>query len=472
MSILQQLGTESILNGVMAGSKLAPAILKNVYQGIVEPNGKGTTDQFTTAPDIIKNARIYVTRILPTYHDIREQGASKDGGVYSNHDPNYAESEQVYVDCLDIDDELIKIPGITQDRIPVDLLAAKTEDWLGGFNTIINGVTIAKKFAKTFIADANGEAINKTSFALATDSWLNAFQDAHTKLGYEGDLAHGIQSFPDEGLSFLVKGTYRTKLFKNGVLLAGGANYAYDIIKNGALDAQSQVDKLGSGFAGIVDGVETHLCASQPFVYADRYLGFPEGTLNALEFVGYCSSDIANSRGVGMVDNFNVVPETQGRGVIVQPFARIGCESWYAKGNSMMVGTNFSNPYTWLKATFSSVTAWTPDSMGMSKSVKARRSRLFPAGSITAIATTGFTASFTANDDHGTDHINATVAYFQADAAVTELASYISGYAAATVKGTATNGTAKTVTLTATKYLNVLAVSDDGSLTIASKVVA
>lgn len=462
MSILQSLGTESVLNGVAAGTKMSVAVLDNIYQGIVEPNGKGVTDKYTASPDVLQNARIIVTRVLPIDHDVREQGANKDGGPFSGEASTYPETEQQYVDCLLIDDRPFIIPKVTQDRIPVDLLAKHLENWTKSFNTIINGVTLAYKFSKTFLAEAGGETINKTSFDLATDDWLNALQASHTLLGFEGDIAHGIQAFPEEGLLFLLKGTYRTSLLKKGILLVGGANYAYDIARSGALDAASQIDKLGSGFAGIVDGVETHLAAAQTFYFADRYLGFPSGTLVASEFVGYCSSDIANSRGIALSDNFKIIDAQEGQGIKVQPYARIGCASWYAKGNSMLVGSNFNNFYTWLKTIWASGVTW---------GVKAYKSRLFPVGSIGSIATTGFTATFAANDDASVDHINATLAYFQADAAVTELSAFVAGYKAATVKNTATNGTAKSVTLTTGKYLNVLAVADDGSLTIASKIV-
>lgn len=458
------IGTADYVNGVFAQRKLAELILKNVYPGIIENKGKGVTDKFSTAPQVLASGQIAVNKVKPLPFKPRHLGKPKNGGAFSNAAAGTSETETVYIDTLNVCDDTFIVPMATQAMIPTDLLAEHTNDWSNRFNNILNGILTAKKFFTTYEAQQKGIVINHAAFDPSSADWLINLMQIHANMNTYGDPAHAIYSFPDEGLIFAIKGQYTPFLLQKGILSIGGANKGYDILKSGAFDAESTPDKMGSGFMGYIDGIETHKFSALPLSFADGFLGFPDGTLMASKWLGYCSSDVANSRGVAMQDNFKIVDTRGGQGIEVQPFAKMGAESWYPLGNGMIEATGFVNPYVWL----SNASRW---ATGVTWQVLGEGSRCFPAGSIGAIATTGFTATFTALDDAAVDHINSLLVYFQADAAVTNLADFIVGYEAATVKGTATNGVAKgSITLTSTKYLNVLAVADDGSLTIASRV--
>ena len=65
------------INGVSAERKFATATLKNLYQGLIEKDGRGINDKFVTEDDANTAAQVFVNRILPVKMKPREQGASK-----------------------------------------------------------------------------------------------------------------------------------------------------------------------------------------------------------------------------------------------------------------------------------------------------------------------------------------------------------------------------------------------------------
>lgn len=71
------------INGVAARLKFAPAVLENVYQGLVEKNDKGVNDNWVSSADANDDAQVIVHRILPVEMNPREQGANKNGASYS-----------------------------------------------------------------------------------------------------------------------------------------------------------------------------------------------------------------------------------------------------------------------------------------------------------------------------------------------------------------------------------------------------
>ena len=67
------------INGVKAGLKVSPAILENVYQGLVEKDGRGVNDKWVSESDANENAQILVNRVLPINMKARVQGAGIRG---------------------------------------------------------------------------------------------------------------------------------------------------------------------------------------------------------------------------------------------------------------------------------------------------------------------------------------------------------------------------------------------------------
>lgn len=458
------------INGVAARLKFSQAVLKNLYQGLVEKDGKGVDDNYVKADEAEQNAQIFVHRILPIEVDPREMGASRNGGAYSQNQ-HFSRTETVGIEVLQVIDDPILLPRFTQDKIGVDLLAKEIQNFVDRLATILNGATTASKILATYLAKANGEQVNETVIddtVIAANTILDQFVIANGLLD-EGDEAHGLDIFPRKTRVAVVKMSFGPILKTKGVFKLGGANEVYEILKAaGATNTGERIED--DGYIGNIDGVEVRVISNESLKHASKFLGFPAYELKNAPIWGYIASSYANARGVSTREQTKVVDEVNGQGVRLLPYVNFGCACWYQKGNSFLVKEEY-NPFGGLKTLLSSAAATT------TFKVKSAGSRLFPVFGATGISFTDTThASLTAValDDWNNDHIKGSY-YYVGSAAATTVHAFLKAYDGASVKGSANLNptTGGTITLAsaieANQYLNVLSVADDGSVSLISK---
>lgn len=449
------------INGVSAERRFSKALLENMYQGLVEKGGKGINDKFVTEDDATSAAQVFVNRILPVKMKPREQGASKNGASFSAN-KHFTQTVTVGIELLQVLDDPIIIPRARQDMIPVDLLAEQTKIYSDRLATVINGATVACKLLSSWLAsEGNYKVISSSD--ITNKLVLTRFIEANSLLD-EGDSENGIDLFPEDSRIAVFKPSYRATLKTSGVLVIGGANYAYDIAKGSAISHESSARKSEDGYIGEIDGVPCHIVSNESLRHADGFLGFPEGELKASAFIGYISSSYANSRGVSTSKQIKVVDAVDGQGLILQPYNKFGVASWYPKGNVILTSAEF-NPFSSLKSLFASGVTW---------KLKGAGSRLVPSITLASATATGCTVTAVANDDWETSHVAGCVAYV-GTSAPSSVAEFLAGYSAATYKGavTVTSGAVSsvvvsTLTVADESYVNVLAISDDGSVSIKS----
>lgn len=456
------------INGTYAQKQVSKAILENMFQGLVEKEGKGVSDKFVSEADANESAQIAVNRIIPVEMKPREHGALKNGGAFSDN-AHYTQTETVQINVLTYVDDPIILPRVTQDRIKVDLLAQHVKIYSDKLSTIINGMTTASKLLATYSApSADRNIVEISASDISNKLVLQRFIEANDKLD-EGDLAHGIDAFPMDSRIAVFKVGYRSVLKGAGVLTLGGANYAYEIARKSGLNNDNSNMTLDNGFWGEIDGVEVHGISNASLLHADGFLGLPAGELKASSWLGYISSSVANARGVSTVEMVKIVDTRGGQGVEIQPLAKLGAVSWYQKGNAMFVKDSNYSPIDNLKAIFSGSLS------SIAFALKGAGSRYFPVGTISAISTTAFTADATALDDFNTDHIVAG-AYVVTTSDVTTLEAFNTAYnGVGAEKGLITTlGTSQNfgATQTAGDVLNCLFIADDGSIAIVSKAIA
>lgn len=453
------------VNGATAGLKFAPAFLVSLYQGLIEKDGKGIDDNFVSSEAAEENTQIVVHRIRPVKINPREIGSSKNGAYYSQNQ-HYVTTESVAIEILQALDDPILIPRFQKDRIPVDVLAEQIKIFSDRLATILNGATFASKFLSTYVAKANGEEINETVFDLTdNDSILPNLILANGKLD-EGDEAHDIDIFPRNTRICVVKTTFGPILKAKGIINLGGANELYRIIKNAG--ANGDGERLADdGYIGEVDGVEVREISNVSLKHASLFLGFPEYEFKNSSLIGYIASSYANARGVSTSKQTQVVDEINGQGSRILPYVVFGVASWYQKGNSFLVEDEID--------VFKGLTDLIGS--GITFKVKGAGSRLFPVFSALAFtSSTVATLTATALDDWGTDHLKGAY-YVVSTAPIKTVDAFIKATeVAGAVKDTANLSptTGGTITLASaltsgTSYLNVLAVADDGSCSLISK---
>lgn len=455
------------INGVSAERRFSAAVLKNLYQGLVEKDGRGVNDKWVSESDAEQSAQVFVNRILPVKMQPREQGASINGASFSANQ-HYTQTITVGIDILTTLDDPIIIPRVSQDMIRVDLLAEQTEIYSNRLKTILNGATAASKLLSVWNADAAGKDVNEVTIS-ATDvtnkTVLQRFVEGNSLLD-EGDSDNGIDIFPEDTRVCVVKPSYRATLKVAGILVIGGANYAYDIARNGAIDAEGQTRRTEDGYIGDIDGVPVHVISNESLQHASEFLGLPTTELKNSPFIGYIASSYANARGVSTAKQTKIVDAISGQGIVLQPYTKFGVASWYPKGNVLLNSAEY-NPIASLTALFTSAAS------GVTFKVKAGGSRLWPTSvnGVVFNSSSSVTLAATALDDFAVDHLVG-IKYVVTDDAVTTVAGFIeAATAASAVTGDVTSGTATTLStaLTSGQYFTCLAISDDGSVALFTK---
>lgn len=337
--------TAPSFNGIAAQRVLSNETVKNIYQGLIESDGKGVTTRFsydTTSPEI------RILRVKPVKQFARRLGAAVNGGNF----PITAyegETDSFGLRVLDIMDNPIDLARVSKEMIPVDLAAAYIKSYTDQVLTQINGITLAGKFYATTVKEATGGEVNVTKYE--GEDLLGAVLDANSLLD-EGVEDMDVAMFPPEDRCFTIQASYRSTLLKKGILTIGGANSAYAITEKGTVSEGVAPRKLNDGFIGYVDGVECHIVSSLIYKTAAEYLGLAKG--DVAQAIGCISSSFANVRGISAVDSVKVIDHPNGQGTRMQPYTRWGFTvlPGYEKGNSFIVSKDYANPFAGLVKLF------------------------------------------------------------------------------------------------------------------------
>ena len=458
------------INGVRAEAKISQALLENMFQGLVETAGRGVNDIYVTEEEANTNAQIFVNRVVPIKMKPREMGSTKNGGSFSN-DKHFVQTETVGIDILQVIDDTIYIPRARQDTIKVDLLAKNVYVHGRYLNTVINGATAGAHILSAWQGELDGEynAIDITEADITGGKLAQRFMELNSLLD-EGDDKHGIDVFPEDGRIAVFKMGFRPILKAGGVLMIGGSNYAQAILKGRSLAEGARDTTSENGYWGDIDGVPCHGISNESLRNASEFMGLPSAELKKSSFVGYIASDYATARGVSMIASTKIVPAIEGQGIVLQPFTKFGVKSWYPLGNAIMYRGNADKVgfLAEMKTIFEKKNA---EFNGISFKLKGAGSRLFPTfGAVTASKTNGIKVTATALDDAGSNHVKLGH-YVQTDAPVETVEDF---YKACKSNGvnddlTSLNGGATTAsTITAGKFINVLVISDDGSVALTS----
>ena len=458
------------INGVRAEAKISQALLENMFQGLVETAGRGVNDKYVTEEEANTNAQIFVNRVVPIKMKPREMGSTKNGGSFSN-DKHFVQTETVGIDILQVIDDTIYIPRARQDTIKVDLLAKNVDVHGRYLNTVINGATAGAHILSAWQGELDGEynAIDITEADITGGKLAQRFMELNSLLD-EGDDKHGIDVFPEDGRIAVFKMGFRPILKAGGVLMIGGSNYAQAILKGRSLAEGARDTTSENGYWGDIDGVPCHGISNESLRNASEFMGLPSAELKKSSFVGYIASDYATARGVSMIASTKIVPAIEGQGIVLQPFTKFGVKSWYPLGNALMYRGNADKVgfLAEMKTIFEKKNA---EFNGISFKLKGAGSRLFPTfGAVTASKANGIKVTATALDDAGSNHVKLGH-YVQTDAPVETVEDF---YKACKSNGvnddlTSLNGGATTAsTITVGKFINVLVISDDGSVALTS----
>ena len=440
------------INSQVAAHVFANTAMKNIYQGEIEKGGRGVTQEYSNDTT---GSSITVIRPLPLPIKARELGAAINGGNFSAYDYQPA-SDAYTLHIITVIDDVVDIPNVSLDMIPVGIADMYTKNVSDKVTLNVNAIKIAAALHTSLSAyDADPTSANVTTFVPGTDSLLKQLSKAYVQLD-KGDKAHGVSMFPqDDRIGLVSVDWYAEIVSVNGVFQLGGANYAYDILRKGVISQNAEQEKLADGYVGDMYGIPFHTVSPLVFATACDYLGFPEEEFDD-NLICIIKSAHGNLFALASGSSIKTIDSPLGQGIRLQPLYRMGAACIMPKANSLLVKNTFVNPYG-LKAIFTSGVEW---------GYKAPGSRQALGLTVVTAATKSVTASVTKTVVGNR--------YVESDAPLKTIGEFLAAFNAnGAVKGTLTLGTASTISaLTVGKYINVLVVDADGTVEIASKVVA
>lgn len=440
------------INSQVAAHVFANTAMKNIYQGEIEKGGRGVTQEYSNDTT---GSSITVIRPLPLPIKARELGAAINGGNFSAYDYQPA-SDAYTLHIITVIDDIVDIPNVSLDMIPVGVADMYIKNVSDKVTLNINAIKIAAALYTSLSAyDADPTKANVTTFTPATDSLLKQLSKAYVQLD-KGDREHGVSMFPqDDRIALVSVDWYAEIVSVNGVFQLGGANYAYDILRKGVVSQNAEQEKLADGYVGDMYGIPFHTVSPLVFATACEYLGFPEEEFDE-NLICIIKSAHGNLFALASGSSIKTIDSPLGQGIRLQPLYRMGAACVMPKANSLLVKNTFENPYG-LKAIFTTGVEW---------GYKAPGSRQALGLTVVTAATKSVTASVTKTVVGNR--------YVESDAPLKTIGEFLAAYNAnGAVKGTLTLGTASTISaLTVGKVINVLVVDADGTVEIASKVVA
>lgn len=454
--VLSNYGAPTI-NNIAAARVLSNTVLENIYQGIIEKDGEGITQRFT---EDVSGAQIRIIHVKPITQKARKWGSGINGGNFPNS-VQEGSTDSLGVDVITLLDDPIDLANVSKDAIPVDLAGQYMKSYSDLVNVNLNAMTIAGKYFATYITAANGGEVNSTTYAGGTANLKDSVITANSLLD-EGVPSMGVTTFPQDDRCFVLQSIYRPVLLSTGILVVGGANYAYDILEKGTISSGATPRKREDGYVGTIDSVPCHIVTPYVLQVAADYLGLQLADIK--HAIGYVSSGFANVRAIAAPRDIKIIDSPQGQGTRFQPLTRMGFKvlDGYEKGNSFIVDSTFSNVYSGLDTLFS---------LGGT-------SMFSVCGAGSRVAITATAASSAATKVTITSALASKIAIVAVDSTtvITDVASFIAAYnaAGATLKANnAVSGTEKTLAgATAGKIAYGLALAADGTYALCHETVA
>lgn len=438
------------INGLASQAIFANEVVENMYQTEIELNEKGCTRKFSndTAGSVVR-----ISQILPLPLDAREIGAKINGGnfPYVIYQPT---SREFSLELITVIDDMVDIPQVRLDMIPVDVMQKNLKNISDKVVVNANAIKIAARVFSALTTKKDGGEVYITEFDEANDKMLDKVNDTIIDLD-NGDADFGLSSFPRENSIFVIKAAaqkYLMSVSAGGVLSLGGANYGYNILKEGGVSEGASVDRARSGYIGTIFGVDFHFASEVVWKTADKYLGMTGATA---DIYGYCANATGNFYGLAANSQIKTIDSPNGVGVRLQPLYRMGAANPIVKSNSYLVKAGFTNPYE-LKDIFTGIANW---------NYRAPASRQVLGLALTSSAATKLTANVNAG-------VSATLHYVITDTAIASVGDFVKAWKQEeAVKGTLTAGSESTIAgWTAGKYATVVAGDVDGTFELVCKV--
>jgi hypothetical protein len=315
--------------------QLAPVLMRNIVQELIQTNGKGVTEEFSMDTSALE---IRVVREKPLTQSARSIGEAADGGYFSSQTAEQPTSAEYGIRINLSYDTPIDIPSNMTDMFPLGVVEATLRNLRQAIAKNVNASTTAAQLVSYFNAIVATTIPNTTvQYIAGTDEFLDKFTDAMGVLD-EGDIANGVDTFPLDGRVAMVRGAGKAGLLKfAGAVLEVGNFSAQDMLAVGAVSPNVIPNTSKNGFLGTIEQCDVYFQSNAIWALSKDYMALttnaavtaPVQALTTDEVVGYISAAQGTGRAIAFDSVVKTVPSQQGQGLRIQPKYRWGIETWF-----------------------------------------------------------------------------------------------------------------------------------------------
>lgn len=331
------------IDGSMVNVELSRVIAEAIYIQDIFRDGQSVTGKYTTNAQKDGAVRVMLNTPLPfssrTTSFGGRQGTDGNGGVINGNAPLLPANDEFIVYLNQVNDQMMLFPDLTQQYIPLDVMASRISQYAERVSMDRSASTLAEIIAYAFYRALNGASNLVDQGDLTQDNaYADLINDLNSLLD-NGDIDRGAFTFPTEGRTIIGRPKFINGLFsrKSGVIMLGG-DMAQEMLKNYDLDVRmSDRNYVGTGYKGYA--MNFHYQSAPDYIWslAEKYLGLPTGALANVNAIAVSFDATAKADGIDL--GVKLVDATQVRGTLAQPLNVWGHEAFrisYVIGDSTL----------------------------------------------------------------------------------------------------------------------------------------
>lgn len=346
------------INSEAVATNIHKAVIDNIFTEILHVPGFGCTEGFT---DETNAAYVRILQQIPGGARARTLGATVNGLAKNNSAALQPTSQEFELPLTQKFDRMYDILDSSQDMIKVVNLMESTGKIIAGeLAREINCATLACQLVAACNAIANTAVTGQVASTVNTavnGAYLAATLSAGGYLD-DGDSANYIDSFPSDAREILGRSSYVVGLLKSQNVIAGGSNYAQEMLARGVVSPYSA--HTGKQYKGEVNGTPVFLVPSIIWTKALDWCSINTNGVvtDALDqstytFAGVDALYVAamgTARGICISNYTKTIDCPDGAGYRVQPEYRFGVVQQFAKAAQVIADANWTNPASYTNA--------------------------------------------------------------------------------------------------------------------------
>jgi hypothetical protein len=321
--------------------KTSNVMLKSLIQDSLYRDGVGITEVFSG--DAGKGgAVIRVPKIANSSGDFRELGARDNGAFFNSNPAEIADLGEEIIYCKYIYDQMEDVPQAqhTLSLAGASAVGQRAERIAKNIAKKMNAGTLAHQIASVHNAVLEAGDQDGRIFTYDPTQEGEALE-ALTLAGASLDNGDGDYNdyFPVVGRILLAKPEYLADLRKKGNVIVNGSNFAQDIIRSGAVDANTVLPEIVTGYRGMINDTAVFMATQAIWTEAEKWLQETPGFLDNI--VGLICSANATGRGHAFPDQTKIIDSPNGVGLRIQPLSNFGVTVFFEGGIKLIANDTF-----------------------------------------------------------------------------------------------------------------------------------